>query len=242
MFWFLARLKFVKICVEALSSQISEILHFSTVLSVCLDRGFQGPLKYRLQSRLRIASPSSHQCSLSLKLSQHNSERQSSDDDTQVAEPGSKRSLACWTMPRNETGGLQEGMRHWWKKLSGSVDSRMTNLEQLVQDQWRTFTKMDGRTVQPDGREAAITRVEHRIKMAVQRDADERCKNCVSNEDKITTNTIEVLRSEMELSASHALHLHVTLLLHQLHFLATLPSTTCSFLLASTISSYPPSS
>ena len=83
-------------------------------------------------------------------------------------------------------------------------------------------------TMQPDGREAAITRVEYRIEIAVQRGADERCKNCVANEDKITTNTIEVLRSEMEMNGAHALHLHVTLHLRRLHYLSSTSLTTCS--------------
>ena len=34
--------------------------------------------------------------------------------------------------------------------------------------------------------------------MAVQREADERWKNRMANEDKITTNTIEVLRSQVK--------------------------------------------
>ena len=51
--------------------------------------------------------------------------------------------------------------------------------------------------MQPDDKEAVITRAEHRIKMAVQRDADERWKNRMANEDKITMNTIEVLRTEV---------------------------------------------
>ena len=33
---------------------------------------------------------------------------------------------------------------------------------------------MDGKIVQPDDKEAVITQAEHRIKMSVQRDADER--------------------------------------------------------------------
>ena len=51
--------------------------------------------------------------------------------------------------------------------------------------------------MQPDDKEAVITQAEHRIKIAVQRDADERWKNRMAIEDKITTNTVEVLRSDL---------------------------------------------
>ena len=53
------------------------------------------------------------------------------------------------------------------------------------------------KVVQPDDKEAVFTQAEHRIKMAVQRDADERWKKRMANEDKVTTNTIAVLRSEV---------------------------------------------
>ena len=52
--------------------------------------------------------------------------------------------------------------------------------------------------VQADDKEAVITQAEHRIEMALQRDAEERWKNRMANEDKITTNTIEVLRSDLK--------------------------------------------
>ena len=51
--------------------------------------------------------------------------------------------------------------------------------------------------MQPDDKEAVITEAEHRIKMAVQKDADEKWKNRMDKEDKITANTIEPLRSDM---------------------------------------------
>ena len=57
--------------------------------------------------------------------------------------------------------------------------------------------QMDGQLVQPDDKEAAITQAEHRIRMAVQRDADKRWKNRMAYEDKITTNATEVLRSDL---------------------------------------------
>ena len=56
---------------------------------------------------------------------------------------------------------------------------------------------MDGQIAQPDDGEAVITLAQHRIKMAVQRDADERWKNRMAKEDKITTNTIEALHSDL---------------------------------------------
>ena len=51
--------------------------------------------------------------------------------------------------------------------------------------------------MEPDDREAVVTQAEHRIKLAVQRDADERWRNCMDKEDRITTNTIEALRSDV---------------------------------------------
>ena len=59
--------------------------------------------------------------------------------------------------------------------------------------------------MEPDDNEAVIIQAEHRIKMAVQRDADERWKNRMNEENRITTNTIEALRSDMNrLSAKMA--------------------------------------
>ena len=54
---------------------------------------------------------------------------------------------------------------------------------------------MDGKIVQPDDKEAAVAQAEHLIRMAVH--ADERWKNRMANEDKITTNAIEVPRSDL---------------------------------------------
>ena len=48
--------------------------------------------------------------------------------------------------------------------------------------------------MQPDDKEAVVTQAEHRIKLAAQRDADERWRNRTDKEDRITTNTIVVLR------------------------------------------------
>ena len=61
-----------------------------------------------------------------------------------------------------------------------------------MQDQWEICEK-NGQIVQPDDKEAVITQAQHRITMVVQTEADERWKNRMANEDKITTNSIEVL-------------------------------------------------
>ena len=44
--------------------------------------------------------------------------------------------------------------------------------------------------MQPDDMEVAVTQAEYRFRTAVQRDADERWKARMGNEDKITTNAI----------------------------------------------------
>ena len=54
---------------------------------------------------------------------------------------------------------------------------------------------MDGKWCIRTKKEAVITQAEHRIKVAVQIGADGRWKHRMANEDKITTNTIEVLWS-----------------------------------------------
>ena len=73
----------------------------------------------------------------------------------------------------------------------------MENLEQRVQEQWKTFeNKWTEKIVQPDDKEAVICQAEFRIRRAVQKDEDERWKNRMAN-DKITTNAIETLRSEL---------------------------------------------
>ena len=81
---------------------------------------------------------------------------------------------------------------------SDSVDTKITNLKQRVQDQWKLLEKVHGQIVQPDDKKTTITQAEHRIKIAVQRDADERWKNRMDKEGKITTNTIEALRSDLK--------------------------------------------
>ena len=58
--------------------------------------------------------------------------------------------------------------------------------------------KMDGKIVQPDDKEAVITQGNTVLRWrGAKREADERWKKRMANEDKITTNTIEVLRSDM---------------------------------------------
>ena len=91
-------------------------------------------------------------------------------------------------MQRGMKQARQEGSPTRWP-------AKLTNLEQRVQDHWVVFEKKrTEQMVQPDDKEAVITQAEHRIKVAVQRDAEERWKNRVANEDRITTHTIEVLR------------------------------------------------
>ena len=51
--------------------------------------------------------------------------------------------------------------------------------------------------MEPDDKEAVVTQAEHRIKLAVQRDADERWRHRMDKEDRIPTNTIEALRSDV---------------------------------------------
>ena len=51
--------------------------------------------------------------------------------------------------------------------------------------------------MEPDDKEATVTQAEHRIKLAVQRDAGERWRNRMDKEKTITTNTIEALRSDV---------------------------------------------
>ena len=71
----------------------------------------------------------------------------------------------------------------------------MDNLKQRVQEQWKMFDN-NWKRVQPADKEAAITQAEHHIRMAVQRDADERWKIRMANEDKIATNAVPALRFE----------------------------------------------
>ena len=64
--------------------------------------------------------------------------------------------------------------------------------------QWRTFeNKWTEKNVHPDDKDAAITQAEFRIRVVVQKDVEERWKTRMDNEDKITTNAIETLRSEV---------------------------------------------
>ena len=56
---------------------------------------------------------------------------------------------------------------------------------------------MDGKDCASRCQGAAITQAEFRIRVAVQKDVEERWKIRMENEDKITTNAIETLRSEV---------------------------------------------
>ena len=84
------------------------------------------------------------------------------------------------------------------RNLSASAGAKLDNLEQRVQEQWKTFeNKWTEKIVHPDTEEAAITQAEFRIRVAVQKDVEERWKTRVENEDHFTTNAIETLRSEV---------------------------------------------
>ena len=84
------------------------------------------------------------------------------------------------------------------RNFSACVDGKMDNLEKWVQEQWKTFeNKWTEKIVHPDDKEAAITQAEFRIRVAVQKDVEERWKTRMENEDKITTNASEALRSEV---------------------------------------------
>ena len=75
----------------------------------------------------------------------------------------------------------------------------MATLEQRVQERWTTFEdKWYEKVVHLDDKEAVICNAEFRIWRAVQQDEDERWKKRMANEDKITTNAIETLRSDFK--------------------------------------------
>ena len=93
---------------------------------------------------------------------------------------------------------MMEQLTGLLKGVSDTMDGRMSDLEQRVQHQWTVFEKkVGGKMVQLDDKEAEVTQAEHRIKLAVQRDADERLGNRMDKEDRITASTFEVLRSEV---------------------------------------------
>ena len=122
------------------------------------------------------------------------------------------RAWRKWDAAMAETdAAFAEKLAGFVKVVSESVDSENQQslrisgwetgqyLEQRVQEQWKMFeNRWTEKIVQPDDNEAAITQAEHRIRMAVQRGADDRWKNRMANEDKITTNAMEVLRSDLK--------------------------------------------
>ena len=74
----------------------------------------------------------------------------------------------------------------------------MTSLEEWVQERWKSFEdKWSEKVVRPDDKEAVICNAEFWIRRAVQQNEDERWKKRMANEDKITTNAIETLRSDL---------------------------------------------
>ena len=93
----------------------------------------------------------------------------------------------------------------WYRQFSESVDTKIGNLSASVggkldnlEQRGKTFeNKRTEKVVHPDDEEAAVTHAEFRIRVAVQKDIEERWKTRVENEDKITTNALETLRSEV---------------------------------------------
>ena len=76
---------------------------------------------------------------------------------------------------------------------------KLATLEQRVQERWKTFDdKWSEKVVHPDDKEAVICNAEFRIRRAVQQDDDDRRKTRMANEDKITSNAIETLRSDFK--------------------------------------------
>ena len=76
---------------------------------------------------------------------------------------------------------------------------KIIGLEQRVQERWKTFEdKWSEKVVHPDDKEAVICSAEFRIRRAVQQDEDERWRKRIANEDKITTNAIETMRSNFK--------------------------------------------
>ena len=53
------------------------------------------------------------------------------------------------------------------------------------------------KTVEPDDKEAVVTQSEHRVRMAIQRDADEKWKTRMDREDKNSANHIEAVHSDV---------------------------------------------
>ena len=75
------------------------------------------------------------------------------------------------------------------------MDGKLDNLEQMVQEHWKTFeNKWMEKIVHPDTQEAAVAQAEFRIRVAVQKNVEERWKTRMENEDKITTKAIEALQ------------------------------------------------
>ena len=81
--------------------------------------------------------------------------------------------------------------------LPDTVDGTVPSLEQRLQERWKTFGDVwPEMALNPDDKEAAICNAEFRIRRAVQQDEYDRRKKRMANEDKITSNAIETLRSD----------------------------------------------
>ena len=88
-----------------------------------------------------------------------------------------------------QLGGMVRG-------VSDSLEGRLSDLETRMQNQWTVIEKrwME-KIVEPDDREDVVSQSEHRIRVAVQKDVDEKWRSRMEREDKITKNNIETPRS-----------------------------------------------
>ena len=121
-------------------------------------------------------------------------------DETQVQEPGSKRHKEGNAAKDllEALKAVSEAVDTKIRNLSACVDGKMDNLERRVREQRKTFeNKWMEKIVHPEDKEAAITQAEFRIRMAVQKDVEERWKTRMENKDKITTHAIEAFRSDV---------------------------------------------
>ena len=145
-------------------------------------------------------------------------------DNTHVTEPGRKKDGKKTTSQRkcsraarrrraapSDAGcsgpdrRLAERDQHVMEQLTGLVKGVSETMEGTTSDLEKKVTKtVEGvrrkgmeKIVEPTGKEATVTQAEHWIKMAVQRDADERRRDRMDKEDRISTNTIDALRSDV---------------------------------------------
>ena len=77
-----------------------------------------------------------------------------------------------------QLGGMVRG-------VSDALEGRMSDLETRMQNQWTVFEKKwIDKIVEPEDREAAVSKAEHRIRVAVQKDV-EKWRSRMERDDKI---------------------------------------------------------